>query len=162
MITKARLKELLSYDPETGVFTWIAHRKNALGIGAIAGSLHKTGYRQIKIDYVLHKAHRLAWLYMYGEMPTLSLDHIDCDKANNRISNLREATKNQNGYNQPAQRSNTTGYKGVTKVKGSDRWVAQIRDNGKPVKLGWFKSPEDAYEAYKIAAVKFHGEFARI
>lgn len=162
MITQERLKELLDYNPESGEFRWKAHRKNALLVGSIAGSTHRTGYRQIKVDYVLYKAHRLAWMYVYGEMPELSIDHIDMDKANNAISNLRMATKSQNGYNRPIQRHNTTGYKGVSKIKGKDRWIAQIRNNGAPVKLGWFSSPEDAHNAYCAAAKKFHGEFARV
>lgn len=160
MITQERLKEVLDYDPESGEFRWKANRKNAIPVGGVAGSTHRTGYRQIKIDGILHKSHRLAWLYMYGEMPTLSLDHIDGNKSNNRIANLRQATKSQNGYNQGRQRNNTTGYKGVT--KSGNCWLAQIRNNGVPMRLGRFPSPELAYAAYCDAANKFHGEFARL
>ena len=162
MITKQELDELLSYDPANGVFTWKSHRKNAIPVGSVAGSMHKTGYIQIKINYVLYKAHRLAWLTVYGEMPRMSIDHINCNKSDNRIENLREATRGQNSHNRGKLSNNSVGLKGVTKVKGYDKWRSQIRCNGEIIRLGSFGSPEDAYLAYCDAAKRLHGEFARI
>ena len=129
-------------------------------VGQIAGCLHKgTGYIHVKIKAKAFKAHRLVFLYHYGYLPEF-VDHIDGDKTNNRIENLRLATRSQNGSNRPKQKDNTSGYKGVSWSKQYKKWVAQIMKNNKLIYLGLFATPELASQAYNAAAEKLQGEFA--
>jgi hypothetical protein len=154
--THERLKELADYDPETGVFTWRASRPRARK-GAIAGTKRPDGYWAIAIDCKLCYAHRLAWLYMTGKWPTADIDHINGNKSDNRIANLRQATRSQNKANTPPPRHNTSGLKGVS-LEGR-RWKAQIERDGKKCHLGLFDTPEEAYAAYCKAAREHFGEF---
>jgi hypothetical protein len=152
---------LLSYDAETGLFNWRVKRGNK-AVGSDAGSLHKWGYVVISIDRKRHKAHRLAWLHAHGRWPTAQIDHINCKRADNRLSNLREATATQNQGNSPRNKNNTSGLKGVTFAWARNRWQAQISARGHTLFLGYFDDPEDAHAAYCRAARKHFGEFARI
>ena len=161
MITQARVREALSYDPETGVFTNRVRSGSRRGPGDRAGSLTATGYWQIMIDYKVYQQHRLAYLYMTGEWPEHEIDHIDGDRANNRWSNLRDATRLQNGRNRCRSRNNASGMKGVCFDLTRCRWRAGITVGGKYVNLGYFASPEEAHAAYCAAADKHYGEFAR-
>jgi hypothetical protein len=98
-LTAERLRELVDYDPETGKFTWTRNRAyKALG-GTAAGYLNTNGYARITIDSVSHAAHRLAWLHVYGEWPKASIDHINRNRQDNRIANLREATQSEQNAN---------------------------------------------------------------
>ncbi|MCI0598747.1 MAG: HNH endonuclease [Beijerinckiaceae bacterium] len=121
-ITAERLRKLLTYDPETGIFTWLpregdgreVRRWNARYSGKIAGCINKTdGYRYIKIDGQMYLAHRVAVLYVKGEWPRADIDHINLDRADTRFCNLRQATRAQNMANIRKQRNNTGGYKGA-------------------------------------------------
>lgn len=158
MITPERLREVLYYDPETGTFTWKVSYANGCKPGKVAGRIHK-GYRQICVDRRLYFAHRLAWLYQTGEWPKNQIDHINGVSSDNRFVNLREATNPQNQRNRPQLHRNTSGFKGVTRLR-SGRWQAQIGANRKKNYLGCFSTPEEAYAAYCDAAEKLHGEFA--
>lgn len=120
------------------------------------------GYRRVKFDNKLYLAHRLAWFLHHGEWPTRTLDHINEIKADNRLANLRLATRNQNGYNKGKPKTNTSGYKGVHWHKRDKHWRAQIAFDGKHVNLGGFATAEEAYVAYCTAAAKYHGEFANM
>lgn len=146
-LTQSRLKELFNYDPETGVFT----RKS----GAIAGTLRSDGYRKITVDRVQYYSHRLAWLYMTGEL-LKDIDHIDRNPSNNRFSNLRSVTKSQNQHNRIKQYNNTSGYKGVIYYKRTGKWRACIYVNNKCHSLGYFHTAEQASIAYQTAAMIFH------
>ena len=157
-LTAERLRELLRYDPETGSFVRLVTRGGSRS-GATVGCLNALGYSVIMVDYRLYTAHRLAWLYMTGEWPPHEIDHADMDRANNRWSNLRSATKSENMSNIGIPASNTSGLKGV--VKSGNRWVAQIKKNKKLHYLGSHGSPEEASRAYLAAAAELHGEFAR-
>ena len=164
-LSQARLKELLHYDPETGVFVWLVWRPNGVKVGDKAGIIHKdTGYLRIKIDSRYYVASRLAWLYMTGNFPAFRLDHEDMDKSNTRWRNLRPASPSQNGANRTAPRNNTSGYKGVhyapwrTSYK---KWAAHIRVDGILKTLGHFAKPEEAHAAYVNAARTAFGAFAR-
>lgn len=156
----SRLRELLHYDPETGVFTW-AMDKNRARKGMRAGKVAKSGYRRIQIDGVQYNEHELAWLYVHGERSTPTIDHKNMVKTDNAIANLRQATTAQNQQNKPAQSNNTSGFKGVSKFARTGRWRAEIKANGVKKYLGSFADPEAAAEAYRAAAANLHGEFAR-
>jgi hypothetical protein len=156
MITAERLRKLLHYDPETGVFTWRMQRGPAAA-GAVAGSPHRDGYVCIGIDGRWYLAHRLAWLYMSGEWPENQIDHHDGKRSNNRIANLRPATHAQNQMNSRAY--GQSGRKGVSWNRG--RWQARIRVNRVLIHLGRFDDKEEAAAAYALHARKHFGEFAR-
>jgi hypothetical protein len=158
-LTAERLRELLDYDPETGIFTWRANRGRARA-GMVAGYLARDGYRLIEIDGHPYQAHRLAWLYVFGEWPEGYLDHRDCDRDNNAIDNLRTANRHQNAGNSRISKRNTSGYKGVSWHKRDRKWQAQIYRDGKACSLGYFDDPEEAHEAYMDAAREYWGEFA--
>lgn len=156
-LTQQRLKELLSYDPETGLFINLTQRRPQAKIGSVAGCKHYSGYIHIKIDNKKYMAHRLAWLYVYGEMPKKELDHINEIKDDNRIVNLRLATHKENGQNVSSPRiDNNSGFRGVSWDKKAKKWCAQIGINGKYKNLGYFVTPEEAYEAYLKAKRKIH------
>lgn len=147
-ITQKILKQLLRYDKSTGKFTW---REKPAGT-------NKDGYVSISLFGKLYPAHRLAWLYEYGEWPKNVIDHVNRVKNDNRILNLRDCTLKDNGKNRTKSKSNTSGYKGVYQ-SSKNRWIAVCRINGKSVRVGHFKSTEEAAEAYKNFAQKHHGEF---
>jgi hypothetical protein len=161
MLTQERLKELLQYDSNTGVFTWLKPTSNRVKAGSIA-STKSHGYITIRIDSVRYSAHRLAWLYMTGSIPKDAIDHIDGDPTNNKISNLREATQQQNMYNLRKSVKNTSGYKGVHFHKGTSKWRAVVTVDNKPKHLGLYLTPEEANIAYTSWCIQNRGEFARI
>lgn len=161
-LTHDRLRELLSFDPDTGIFRWLKTRGSRAAIGSLAGSLDHYGYRQIGIDGRDYKAHRLAWFYMTGNWPELEVDHRFGHTDDNRWSELRQATPCQNKQNMRRHRDNRTGLKGVHFHKGTSRWCAQIMHEGKKIYLGLFDRPEDAHAAYCKAASDLHGNFARV
>lgn len=162
IITAERLREVLSYDPESGLFTWKVYRGGGSPlVGKAAGSLTKKGYINISIDRRAYRAHRLAWLYVYGEWPTCQIDHEDTVKHHNWIGNLRSATQSQNIANGRRRRNNTSGFKGVIFYRRHQKWVARICKDRKNTYLGLFHTPEEAHAAYVEAAKRLHGEFAR-
>lgn len=155
-LTPERLKELLHYDPETGMFTWrVAMRGTRIGDVARCPS---QGRVVVRVDRILYQAHRLAWFYVMGAWPKDVIDHKDGNPSNNRWENLREATQTQNMANMKRPAKNSTGFKGVGRHQGKYR--AYIGYQGKFVHLGVFDEPAVAHEAYKAAAVKYYGEFA--
>lgn len=166
-VTADRVREVLDYDPDTGLFTWrirpTARKEwNTVFAGKIAGGLHKQGYWAIRIDEWTYLAHRLVWLYVHGCWPTDQLDHINMMRLDNRLCNLREATSSDNGCNRPMKAGNRTGLKGVDFHKTAGRWRARICKQGCHVHLGHFDTPEEAAEAYTSAVSLHHGDFARV
>ena len=126
-LTQARLKELLHYDPETGLLTNVTERGGKKA-GATAGALRPNGYVQVCVDYSMYRAHRLAWLYMTGEFPPDDVDHINGVRNDNRWVNLRAATRGENMQNQRGPRSNSkSGLLGVSWSKQGKKWIAQIK-----------------------------------
>jgi hypothetical protein len=158
VIDTATLRELLTYDANTGEFTWRVATRNGKGQpGRRAGALNSQGYRQISFDGRQLKAHRLAWLYVYGSWPQGDLDHVNGDQTDNRIDNLRPATRQQNCANSRPRRANKSGFKGVHLHRRTGKWRAVIRSRH----LGLFKTPEEAHSAYCVAARNLFGEFWR-
>lgn len=156
-LTTERLRELLRYDPETGIFTWKAHTGQGVHTksGDIAGHLHSRKYIHIQVGNVIYKAHRLAWLYVTGTWPVENIDHINGNRSDNRIDNLREATDAENIQNQRhATIKNASGIMGVR--KGSASWHARITVNKKPIHIGCFSTPELAHQAYLEAKRIYH------
>ena len=125
-----------------------------------AGYENPAGYRIIQISGKNHKEHRLVWLIYYGSLPNSDLDHIDRNKSNNNINNLRLATKQQNCYNKGKQKNNSAGFRGVTFYKKSNKFQAQIQINYKKIHLGLFTDINDAIQARKDAEQKYFGMFA--
>ena len=148
MITQARLKEVAIYDAETGQFVWSTNRGGFVQRGRVCGCV-VNGYVSIAIDGKRHKAHRLAWLYVYGVWPKEEIDHIDGDKSNNRIANLREASHSENLQNQRiAIRSSSSGLIGASFYKRTGKWASVIKVDGKARHLGYFDTAIDAHKAY--------------
>lgn len=161
VLNQQELKRLMSYDPVDGKFRWKLRPNNRIHIGDVAGSMNGCGYIGIRINGVQHKAHRLAWLYMTGELPAMQVDHCDGNKINNSWKNLRLATPAQNMQNRGVYSHNTRGYKGVSFHRKSGRWRASIRKDGRTLHLGSFQTREAAAEAYQQKAKELHGAFAR-
>lgn len=147
-ITAEQLRDVLNYDCATGIFTWRVCKGPRAQVGTVAGSVNGKGYLHIKIDGVNHKAHRLAWLYHYGTLPSQLIDHMDRDKANNGIKNLRDVSQFVNMQNvEGLRKNNTSGFEGVYFHKQSGRWRAEIKISGRPKYLGAFLTPEAAHVA---------------
>ena len=159
MLTQYRLKELLHYDSDTGIFIWLAPTNRSMSVGTVAGTVRQDGYVRISVDGRRHFAHRLAWLYVHGEFPSHCIDHIDRVRANNRISNIRLATRAENQKNRNIQTNNTSGYKGVCWHKKAGKWIVFATLNGKQKYIGLFDAAEMASEAYQAFASQNHGEF---
>ena len=158
MLTQTELKSLLHYDAETGIFTWKVNGNKSVKIGNVAGN-NTRGYLSISIKNKNYFLHRLAWLYVYGKLPDLDIDHINRIKNDNRIKNLREVSKSQNSQNQEKSHStNKTGVLGVTiNIKnGRKSYRAIIGVNGKNIHLGYFKDLEQAKITYLKAKEIYH------
>lgn len=149
-LTQKRLKEILDYSPETGVFTWKVSHPRAK-VGAVAGAKDYYGYVVIRLDTVLYKAHRLAWLYVHGEWPTKNLDHINQIKNDNRMSNLRNVGQSINMQNSRVRANNLSGVAGVCWRKDRKRWVARIKIGYKNIFLGNYECKNAAIEARRDA-----------
>ena len=158
-LTQARLKELLHYDPETGHFTWLATRSWSAVAGSRAGSPDSYGYIQIGIDGVYHLAHRLAFLYMTGEIPT-EVDHIDRVRDDNRWPNLRPATRRESAGNVGLLSNNTSGHRGVSWHKRCGKWMTYGARDGRRVHLGYYTSLEEAAAVAQTWRAENYGEFA--
>lgn len=158
MITQEKLKEHLLYNSETGIFTWINSFSRRVKVGSVAGTMRQ-GYVDIRINNKNYGSHRLAWLYVYGVMPKGFIDHINRDRTDNRICNLREASKLENSRNVTNKSSNTSGYRGVNWNKSVNKWEARIRNNYKRIHLGFFDNVESASIAYENKAKEIHNNF---
>jgi HNH endonuclease len=150
----AALKKVLSYDPNTGLFVWLVTSNGRVPKGTVAGTLHH-GYSVISYNKRDYMAHRLAWFFVHSYWPENEIDHVNGDKADNRITNLREATIVQSRTHRPTPRSNTSGIKGVYWHKQRSAWIAQINKTH----LGVFKLKEEAIKIRKQAEEQYHGEF---
>jgi len=164
-LTQERLKYLLDYEPETGIFRWRVSAPSRPKPGKRAGCLKETEcgtYRVIRVDDRLYRSARLAWFYVHGRWPVGDTDHRDTDKLNDAIGNLREATRSQNNINGPAHAHSELGIRGVGIDKERGKYRAQIMKNGKNHMLGRFDTLEEARAARNRAVVDMYGEFARL
>jgi hypothetical protein len=156
-LTAERLREMLHYDPETGVFTSKSHRTSNATAGKVAGWVRPNGYRQISVDGFRYRAHRLAWVYMTGGWPQDDVDHINRFRDDNRWVNLRAATRGENLQNASLSHRNVSGCKGVTPhPKSAGRWVVHIRVNNKHMYLGSFGDLGAAIAVRKAAETRLH------
>lgn len=161
-LTPERLKHLLDYNQETGIFTWLnkpAPRSNRIKPGYVAGCKTDSGYIIINVDGYSYRAHRLAWFYVNGVWPPEKMDHINGVKHDNRIANLREASSFENGWNVGMPSTNTSGVKGVCWEKQTKKWLAQCWVSGKHYRVGRFSSFDAAVDAMVKFREKHHGEF---
>lgn len=156
MITAERLREILDYDLETGVFTWKKKTCRKVVVGSVAGCQTKEGYITIRVDGYLMTGHRLAWLYVNGTLPSQGIDHKNRDKADNRICNLRLCTPAENGQNAKLSRANKSGVSGVFFNSKKGKWTAQITVNRKNIVLGAYDSIDEAAASRRAAEVKYH------
>lgn len=154
-LTQARLKELLHYDPETGIFTWLVDRSGPSKAGTRAGYI-ENGYVRITIDSIWYAAHRLAVLYMTGRFPHHSIDHDNRVRSDNRWVNLIPATHADNAQNIPVLKNNTSGHTGVSWHKGHKKWEAHIRVSRKRYSAGYFANIEDAIAARAVLKRTHH------
>ena len=146
-LTPERLRELLHYDPESGVFLWLKTTR-ATSAGDVAGCVRAHGYRSITVDGAPFYAHRLAWFYVHGAWPQHQVDHKNGDRDDNRIANLDDVTPSRNYHNTTKLgRNNTTGYRGVTRY--GDKFIAQGMIERKLHVISMHDTAEDAAEAYK-------------
>jgi hypothetical protein len=154
-ITSEHIRELLSYDSDSGILMW-GERRQGRKANVAAGSVRKDGRIALMIDGRWYKAHRLAWLHVYGEWPTEHLDHINGNPADNRICNLRESTVAQNAQNRCAKKSNKSGFLGVSWSVKMQKWQAGIEVDGKGRHLGYWDTPQQASMAYSGAKRELH------
>jgi hypothetical protein len=157
-LTKNFLLDVLDYIPETGMLLQKKKRPK-VKVGSIAGVVTPQGYRYIQLNGRKYAAHRLIWFIEYGCFPSLFIDHIDGNKLNNHISNLREVTIKQNTENRGAQKNNKIGIKGVSYNKKLKKYVAQIQHQGINYYLGLHETPEQAKLAYQIKAKELFTHF---
>lgn len=156
-LTIERLREVLDYDPETGVFTWKVSLGQRARAGNVAGSTSSKGYWFIRLDGVLHKAHRLAVYYADGAASASEhIDHINRDKLDNRLCNLRKLSCSENLQNTKVNSNNKSGFKGVDWAQASGKWQARITLHRKRIPLGYFDSIEDAIAARKAGEEIYH------
>lgn len=154
-LTLQRLKDVLSYSPETGEFIWVKGLSKNVKPGRVAGTINGWGYHQIRIDGVIYRSNRLAWFYIYREWPAGEVDHINRNRIDNRICNLRVVDSAQNKHNSGVRKDNKSGVPGVFWNKSSNKWQVDMERYGKITRLGsyidWFdavcarKSAEDRY-----------------
>lgn len=168
----AYLGECFELCESTGVLVWkirpTSHFKtmrdcnawNTKNAGKVAGVKKPSGRVELTVKDRKYRAHRVVWAMHFGQWPENEVDHKDCDPGNNAPSNLRVATRLQNQGNLKLSNQNTSGFKGVVWFSARSKFKAQIKVNGKCIHLGLFVDPQEAHQAYCVAADKFHGEFA--
>lgn len=175
-VSAERLRELLTYDPDTGLFVWNPRPRSdfkteasfrcwhTMHCGAVAGFIDVQGYNIIGIDRQPRRAHRLAWLYCFGRLPEQNIDHINGDRSDNRITNLRDVSYAENSRNAARPVINTSGVHGVFWHRRDRRWTATIGVDGVKVNLGNFPTIEAAAEVRRAAEIKhgYHPNHGRV
>lgn len=160
MVTQNRLMQLYRYDGQTGEFNRLVGR-GGMAAGTTAGYINGDGYSVMGVDGIEYRRSRLAWLYVHGRHPIGEIDHINGDRSDDRIANLREATREQNMWNTRVSRKSTTGIKGVYWIGKCQRYEAHLSFKGREIYVGRFRSADEAISAVVAMREKLHGEFAR-
>ena len=145
-LTQERLKSLYQYHPETGLFTHLTNSR-VRKIGDIVGMTRKDGYMQTKVDKHFYVLHRLAWLYVYGEWPKYEIDHINRQRNDNRIVNLRDIKRSENNRNKPLGKNNVSGHSGISWSTKSKKWCVKFNFDCYVHHVGFFANLDDAVEA---------------
>jgi len=156
------LTSVLEYNTTTGIFINKINRSNSALKGSIAGNtdqIHSNKYLEVYLNNYHYAAHRLAWFYCFKEWPNGLIDHIDGNKSNNSLDNLRECSYSENFYNSVLRKDNSSGYKGVCLDKRSNKYRAYIYINGRQKSLGYYNTALEASNAYRNMAKNLHGEF---
>lgn len=156
MLTQKEVKKYLDYNPDTGIFKWKLQKSNNIKKGDKAGTLYNTGYTMIGINKKNYLAHRLAWLYVYGKFPKNGTDHINRNKSDNRIENLRDVNQLENMKNKSKYKNNKSGIIGVNWHKRDKKWMVQIQINNKKIHFGCFELKVDAIKVRKQAEIKYN------
>ena len=158
--SQKRLKQVIEYNPDTGVFVWKLSTGRRARVGETTGEANPPNYGRIQIDGTRYVSSRLAWLYVYGEYPKVLIDHINTDITDNRITNLRLATSSDNTKNANVRKESKTGVKGVTYSTSSiGKFEARIGHGGKNYYLGIFSTVQEAKEVLDKKRQELHGEF---
>lgn len=157
-LTQARVRELFDYRDD-GQLIWKI-RSGRAATGHVAGTMDVHGYKTVRFSGKTYKVHRLVFLWHHGFLPE-EVDHVNMNRSDNRVENLRSASTSQNQANRRARSVNASGLKGVTWKPRHQKWEARIGVNGRLIYIGLFDSPEKAHAAYVEAARRHHGEFAR-
>lgn len=158
MFTIERLKEVLNYDPLSGIFVWKISLTNSVPAGSIAGTEHNKGYLYVGIDGVKFYLHRLAWFYMTGEWP-IEIDHEDLNKKNNVWTNLRKADRVSNGQNVKVKAVSSTGVKNVYFEERRNKYRVSVRANGKRNFVGYYLTLDEAEDAAEKFMIENHKDF---
>lgn len=156
------LVNLFDYNPETGILKRRIFAGPNAKAGDVVGCPNSGGYLRVVISGKYFPVHRVIYAMHHGKWPKLFIDHVNGNVQDNRISNLREATREENNRNNKVYKNNKSGFKGVSWHPRDKKWYANIGVNNKMIYLGSFDSPEDAYSAYCNAANKHHGKFSRV
>lgn len=155
MLTQNQLKEILHYNFKTGIFTWKKSTARRIKVGAEVNGLGGGEYFYVTIKYRRYSLHRLVWLYIYGRWPRYEIDHINHNRVDNRLKNLREVTRQGNSKNRSLYSFNTSGAIGVGWFERDKKWYSRIKVDGKLLHLGYFKNKQDAIAARKQADIKY-------
>lgn len=158
-LTRDDITSLIDYDPLTGAFKWKVNYSMASKNNGVAGTIDYQGYRRIIIWGRGYRAHHIAWLIAKGKWPDEQIDHINGEKSDNRIENLREATNTENNRNKGLRKDNKSGFKGVSRCGG--KWKAELKHENNRIYLGLYRTPEEAHVAYAEKAKELRGDFAR-
>lgn len=152
ILTRTRVLQVLQYCRNTGTFTWKAPPSPRCKVGSPAGNLSHTGYRRVMIDGIRYQEHRVVWLVEHGTFPLHDLDHVNRIRHDNRIQNLRIATRKQNNENSSLRKDNCSGLRGVSWNQARQKWVAQIGHQHQRIHLGFFDDKDAAHLMYLSAA----------
>jgi len=151
---------LFSYDKITGNLVRVKNVRSRAKAGDIVGTDHPDGYLSVEVDSKGYLVHRVVWLLYYGSWPDGMLDHADGNRKNNKITNLRLATRAQNSQNAKLRKDNSSGVKGVSWHKHVGKWFVRVQANGKRISVGYFDSFDEAVESAKLTRIKLHKEYS--